>query len=237
MSHHARSSRLIALALATLLLLPAVAPAIEREAVLKRAEVWVEKNTPYSQSGYATTAGDLATRSSKTWRRDCSGFASMCFDIRRADGSTISLDTASLPYHLKPIKKGDLRPGDVILRPKNLVIDGKQVSGGHVVIFVRWVDAQMTRYIGYHERGTKYGTVAQEIRYPYWDMVGFSPYRYKKIENGRLRRSRNWLGPYTPPMTQTTLFALGVQSPSYLNAASAASLSLPEPQTAVPTAP
>lgn len=213
---------LVVLALGVVLVLPSVAGAITRETVLRRGEAWIEKKVPYSQSGYATTAGYVAPASATTWRRDCSGFVSMCLDLRRSDGSAMSLDTAWLPTKLTAItgtssqKKAKLKPGDLIVRPKDLVIDGKRVPYGHAVVFVRWVDEAKTRYVGYHESSGRGSAVAQEITYPFYNEKGFSPYRYPKIEDGRLRKSRTWIGPYSPPLTDLTIFDIGIASPSYV---------------------
>jgi hypothetical protein len=210
--------RFATLALVIVVAMPSAAGAITRETVLRRGEVWVGLKVPYSQSGYATTDGLLAPLSASTWRRDCSGFASMCYDIRRTDGSTLSLDTASLRSRLTTFtgtatqQKSKLKPGDLILRPKDLVVDGKRVPYGHAVIFVRWVDAAKTIYVGYHESSSGKGTVAQEIRYPFWSENGFAPYRYKLVVDGRLRKSRGWLGPYLAPMPENLAPLLGMQS-------------------------
>lgn len=228
--------------LVLVLALPSVAGAITRENVLRRGESWIEKQVPYSQSGYATTAGYLAPRSRTTWRRDCSGFTSMCLDLRRSDGSAMSLDTASLPLRLTKItgttseKKAKLRPGDVIMRPKDLLIDGKRVPYGHAVVFVRWVDAAKTRYVGYHESGGRGGAVAQEIAYPFWSEKGFSPYTYSKIENGRLRKSRKWLGSYSPPLKDLTIFNIGVASPSYATPLTSPLVFSPDAEASLPVA-
>jgi hypothetical protein len=196
LSYIRRSSSLVALALVVALVLPSAALAVTRQAVLQRGEVWVKKKVPYSQRRWATTAGTLLVTDTANahligWRTDCSGFVSMCFGVTRADGSPYSLDTAGLPYRLTKITKGELMPGDVILRPKTSSV------GGHVVVFVRWTDSTKTKYVGYHERGSAYGTVAEEIPYPYRGEKGFAPYRYNKIEETRLRKSRTWYAPLT----------------------------------------
>lgn len=201
-----RSRALIPLVVVLLLALSGAAFAVTREAALLRGEVWVAKKVPYSQSRYAYTSGSLVSASASDpsrigWRTDCSGFASMCLGLVRSDGTPLSLDTATLPSRLTKITKTDLKPGDIILRPKNLVIDGKQVPYGHAVVFVRWVDAAKTTYIGYHQSSSKNGTVAQEITYPFFGDKGYSPYRYKQIEDVRLRKSRTWMGPLAPTTT------------------------------------
>lgn len=174
--------------------LPTMAHAVTREAVLRRGEVWVSRKVPYSQSGYANEAGTVVPSSTLGWRRDCSGFVSMALGFVTSTGTPYSADTASLPYRLEPISKDKLLPGDVILRPKNLVIGGKQVPYGHAVVFVRWTDGTKTSYVGYHESSGQGGAVMSQIRYPFYSEQGFSPYRYKNIENVRLRKSLTWYG-------------------------------------------
>lgn len=192
-----------AIAVAMFVPLLAAAAPVPREAVLARGEVWVSARTPYSQSRYAYLDGSLvptATTSPSTvgYRTDCSGFVSMCFGFTRSDGTPLSLDTASLPYRFNRITKEELRPGDLILRPKNKVVNGVQVPYGHAVVFVRWANVAKTRYVGYHESSSSRGTVAAEIGYPFYGEVGFEPYRYKEIEDVRLRKSRTWVSPLQP---------------------------------------
>jgi hypothetical protein len=200
-------SRRALLALSCVLVVLAAAPisasAVTRAEVLARAETWVAKYVPYSQSRYATLAGDLVpatatSPSSLGYRTDCSGFASMALALTNSWGKPLSLDSATLPHYCTKITKAELKPGDLILRPKDLFIDGKRVPYGHAGVFVRWVDASKTRYVLYHESSSKNGAVAVEMRYPFGSEVGFAPYRYEGIEEQRLRRSRLWYGPVAP---------------------------------------
>lgn len=190
--------------LAVLLATPVFAGAVTREAVLKRGEVWVAKNVPYSQSRYASEAGSLIPTKTASgaltsyqqsrlgWRTDCSGFVSMCYGLVRSDKTPLSLDTATLGSRMTKISASQLKPGDMILRPKNLLINGKQVPYGHAVLFVRWTDSTKTSYVGYHESSSNKGTIAATIRYPFGSEPGFSAYRYNGIEDVRLRKSRRW---------------------------------------------
>lgn len=164
--------------------MPVAADAIPRDTVVARGRVWVDRQVPYSQQRYATVSGDLISAddpaaSSKGYRTDCSGFASLCYDLRRADGTPLSLDTASLPSRLDRIEKGELLPGDLILRPKN------PAAGitGHAVVFVRWTNDARTHYVGIHQSSSAKGTVEQVIQYPFWTSTGFEPYRLKTIED------------------------------------------------------
>lgn len=201
----ARFRMLLPLAVALALVAPSAAAGIAREDVLSRGEGWVAKFVPYSQSRFATVAGALVpdgpSESLFGYRTDCSGFVSMTLALERTDGSPLSLDSATLPYRCTEItgtlaeKKAQLKPGDLILRPKS------SKAYGHVVVFVRWVDTAKTRYVAYHESSSKGGTVAAEIPVTstswFYGESGFKPYRYNKIQDLKLRRSRTWYGPLT----------------------------------------
>lgn len=202
---HAEKFRRVAvvgsLAAMLVLTLSASALAISRVEILRRAEGWIRINVPYSQSRWATLEGSLIPTgtpfaSTRGWRTDCSGFVSMSLNLTTTAGTPRSLDTASLPNVMVKTTKADLKPGDFIIRPKTAV------RSGHVVIFARWIDAKHTRYVGYHQRGTAYGAVANEITYPYGTAEGYSPYRYRGIDGERLRRSLLWRGTVSTTVTK-----------------------------------
>lgn len=193
MSHRGISLRAVTVAALVLaLLVPASASAgvTTRSAVIARARTWVVAGVPYSQSRYARLDGSLVPTSATSpqllgYRTDCSGFVSMALGFKSQKGYPLSLSTATLDNVLIRIKKNDLQRGDVILRPNDLVIDGDRVPYGHAVIFVRWVDAAKTRYICYHESGSRDGAVAAEIRWGtsgFGSAPGFAPYRYAGID-------------------------------------------------------
>jgi hypothetical protein len=215
-STQARRAVMAALVAAFVFAVPSVAFAVSRDAVLARAEKWVVKNVPYSQSRYAKVDGTLIPVGTPSpslygYRTDCSGFGSMSLALAYSSGRPISLDSASLPTRCTEItadtvslQKAKLRPGDLMIKPKT------RTYSGHVVVFVRWVDAARTRYVGYHESGSAVGTVASEIPYPYWNNdTRFRPFRYTAIESTTLRRSRTWYGPLKPTAPiGTRLYAL-----------------------------
>lgn len=165
-------------ALIAAVLVPAAALGISRDTVLARGSVWVAKNVPYSQSRYARVDGSLVPttglsawkQSRRGYRTDCSGFVSMCLGITNG-GYPNSYSTSTFDRVLTAITKTELLPGDVILRQ------------GHVLLFVRWVDASRRAFISYEERGTAYGTVWTTRTYA--DMVswGYRPYRYNRIDD------------------------------------------------------
>lgn len=194
-----RLSRLMVVAIAFSLLVPSVVFSVPREAILGRAERWIVARTPYSMSRYAHASGTLVSASASRpstlgWRTDCSGYVSMSIGLLRTDGTPLSLDTATLPLRMNRISKDQLRPGDIILRSKNAVVNGQRVPYGHAVIFVRWIDAEKKRYVGYHESSSSGKAVATAITYPFGTAPGFAPYRYRAVEEVRLRKSRTWYG-------------------------------------------
>ena len=110
----ARASALsaTALAAASLLLAPVQAHAISRDTVIDRAERWISKKVPYSQS-----------RFHEGYRQDCSGFVSMAWKLERSyTSSTIADRGTRIPF-------SKLKPGDAIVRP-----------GRHVSLFGGWKD-------------------------------------------------------------------------------------------------
>jgi len=169
-------------ALIIVALVPAAALAIPRDEVLARGRVWVQRNVPYSQTRYATVAGDVigATSNGIGYRTDCSGFVSMCWNLRRTDGTPLNLDTAGLDadYLVESIPKDSLEPGDMMLRAKDKVPSGS----GHAVIFVAWADPLHKTYVTYEESGSGVGTVQSLRTYDKSVTDGFRPYRYRRID-------------------------------------------------------
>lgn len=114
-----------------------------------RAQVWVTKDVPYSQS--ATFDG---------YRTDCSGYISMAWGLTRPGLTTYSLRRVG-----DFITKPQLRRGDLLLSPTT-----------HVVLFEKWADAERTHYWGYEE-SSSHGAVYRKIPYPYWPGYGqFRPF-------------------------------------------------------------
>lgn len=192
---HSNTLRVIAcLALLCALALTAVpAVALTPTQVLARARVWINRKVPYSQSRYASIEGTRLPSQTTTYtpslygyRTDCSGFVSMCLDLRYRNGTPRSLDTATLDNVMFKIPKSSLRAGDVILRPNDLVIGGHEVPYGHAVIFVRWVNSSHTRYLGYHQSSSAHGSTSAIIdwgRSGFWTAPGFAAYRCAIVHN------------------------------------------------------
>lgn len=187
-SHHAIALRVLILCcvyLAALCAWPHAASAITRAEVLARGERWIAANTPYSQSRFASLDGSLVATSVANpsrfgYRTDCSGFVSMSLGLTDRAGRPLSLSTATLDDVMRRITKDELLPGDVILRPNDLVIGGKRVAYGHAVIFAGWVDAERTRYVAYHQSSGQRKAVRGEVNWGvsgFWSEKGFAPYR------------------------------------------------------------
>jgi hypothetical protein len=194
MTHRRRIAFLALVALAALLATPSVSLAISRQDVLRRGRVWIDAKVPYSQSRFATDTGALIptttpSPSRQGYRTDCSGFVSMALGLKSSSGLPRSFNTASLDDVLVQIDKEQLKPGDVILRPSDLVISGRRVSYGHAVLFVNWVDAAHTKYVGYHESSSNRGAVRDVISWGtsgFWSASGFAAYRCPLVRE-RLR--------------------------------------------------
>lgn len=95
---------------------------------------------------------------------DCSGFVSRCWRLSEKQ-STSSL--AALCLKLRSLD--DLRPGDALNQP-----------GGHVVLFVKWLDDTQTRFRCYEAE--PFSRVrASERDAPEMLAAGYVPLRYRKI--------------------------------------------------------
>src|SRR5881396_3466623 len=128
---------------------------ISRDEVIRRAQtLWPRGDVAYSM--------DPPFR--EGWRRDCSGFASMCWNIPAGTPgffggmSTVSFVSAGL---VDRIGKADLKRGDAI----GLMGPGTEAAGGHIVIFEAWADPQHESYFGW-EQVSHGGPRRRRIRYP-----------------------------------------------------------------------
>ncbi len=196
-----RAFALTTLALVMVAGIATPAGAISRADVLKRAKVWVSNKVPYSQSRWATVDGVLvpattpkSDQMTKGYRTDCSGFVSMSLDFRSSKGAIYSADTGGLGRLLIKITKSELRPGDVILRPNDLKIDGVRVPYGHAVIFGGWINAAQTEYWALHESSSAKGTVMSKVKYGtsgFGTEQGFAPYRHPGVRE-RIRAPRTF---------------------------------------------
>jgi putative cell wall-binding protein len=138
---------------------PALA-ALSRAQVMARAEVWVNRAIPYSQTGWANAAGDTVSSSKSGWRRDCSGFTSMAWALSYPGQST-----RTFRYVSELTSKAALQPGDVLISYDN-----------HAVLFGGWANPEWTEYFAFemsssasrNSTPTPDGTVIRVTPYPYW---------------------------------------------------------------------
>ncbi len=87
---------------------------ISRDTIIARAQDWVNRAVPYSQSAY--TDG---------YRQDCSGYVSMAWASSQPGHTTYNMQDICTP-----ISRNDMRAGDAILNPNQ-----------HVLLFHYWVDS------------------------------------------------------------------------------------------------
>jgi len=145
----------------------APAHAITRTKVIKRAKHWIKKRVMYSQRGYHGG-----------YRRDCSGFVSMAWKLKK------SYTSSSIRTKAKRISWRKLKPGDAVRRP------------GHVEIFAGWKNKKHRRYVAYEE--STWGKPA--MRKVKTFKRGYSALRYKGIQAARKVRKRPAPKPVLPPI-------------------------------------
>jgi len=121
----------VVIAMTTSLMAPAQAHAITRAKILKRANVCIKKRVPYSQSG-----------TYKGYRRDCSGFVSMSWKLKK------SYTTRTISKRAKRIKISSLKPGDAVL------------IRGHVSVFGGWKNKKKRTYYALEQ--TTWGSHAKK---------------------------------------------------------------------------
>jgi hypothetical protein len=157
----------LASALVALLgLFPTTAHAITRTDVLSRAHTWVARKVTYSQTSHF--AG---------YRRDCSGFVSMAWQLGRSYTSrTIHAVATRVPL-------SKLRPGDAVHTP------------GHVALFVKWTNKAHTRYVAMEE--STWGHPAMHHVRPLGR--GATGLRYRHISDGSIVVAAAPLTGVSPP--------------------------------------
>ena len=141
------------------------AMAMSRSLVLARAQQWVDRVIPYSQTGWANEIGDIVSSPSAGWRRDCSGFTSMGWNLPKPGAST-----RTLHYYATQVTKEALQPGDAMVSYDN-----------HALIFGGWADPQRYSYYAFEmsssqSKATGDGTVIRITPYPYWSWPVDRPY-------------------------------------------------------------
>ncbi len=133
----------------------APAHAITRPKVIKRAKHWIKKRVMYSQSS-----------SYRGYRRDCSGFVSMAWKLKR------SYTSSTIRSKAKRVSWRKLKPGDAVRRP------------GHVEIFAGWKNKKKRQYWAYEE--STWGKPAMRKLKTF--KRGYSALRYKGIKERKVRK-------------------------------------------------
>lgn len=144
---------------------PAIASAkekpLDRKAAIQRAKTWTSARVKYSQKGYRDG-----------YRRDCSGFVSMAWDLPE------NLVTWRIPLVAKRIGKKNLLPGDVLLDHRS--------NSKHVVMFERWANKSKTKIWVLESTGQDgvERAVRRVVPYPYRvNKAYYKPYRYVSMDN------------------------------------------------------
>jgi putative cell wall-binding protein len=182
-------------------MLPTSAFAISRDLVVSRGMVWVNRyqsgsgaktvtGVKYSQSRWAYEDGSMvptsvADPSSKGYRTDCSGFASLSLNLRDSSGHPYSTCTHDMGVggvgqfkgKFAQIAKSQLLPGDLLLKSDAWKIDGS----GHVIVFLGWANTAQTSYwcMEQTSSSTHNGTIYHTRDY---GQAGYRPFRYAGTE-------------------------------------------------------
>jgi hypothetical protein len=121
---------------------------ISRGDIINRAQDWVNRAIPYSQS--ATTDG---------YRQDCSGFVSMAWKSSKPGHTTYNMQDIC-----HRIDRSQLKPGDAILNPNN-----------HVLLFDQWVNGDT--FWQYAEIDWGRIATHNQVSYSYFESNGYFPCR------------------------------------------------------------
>ena len=129
---------------------------VSRKEVLRRGRSWITERVMYSQTEYHRNRYGR-------YRRDCSGYVSMCWLLDR------SYTTATIMQVAHRIPRNQLRPGDALWRRKD--------NSGHIALF-RARDSK-GRVVVWEEYAT-----GQPCRQRTWSRKRestFTPIRYNRI--------------------------------------------------------
>ena len=182
-------------------MLPSAALCIPRDVVIARGMTWVNYvrgvdpkthkkvlGVPYSQARWALESGVPITAkkpapSTIGYRTDCSGFASMCWNLRDSGGHPVSLSTlefgAKGSKRFFPIAKAQLQPGDMVLASSVW-----KAPSPHAIIFAGWVDAKQTKYWALEETTNHaQGVTGSVLHQRDYGQAYFKPYRYSGLDD------------------------------------------------------
>ena len=143
---------------------------------------------PYSQSKWALengtpVAASVTDPSTVGYRTDCSGFASLCWNLRDSKGRPYSESTATFGANGSKkyfqITKAQLIPGDMILAS---AVWG--APGPHAIIFDGWVDAAQTQFWAMEQTSSSShnGTILHARSWADAVARKFRAYRYSELE-------------------------------------------------------
>ncbi|MBN2821682.1 MAG: cell wall-binding repeat-containing protein [Coriobacteriia bacterium] len=170
-ANRSRMGMLVALTVAIVLIGATPASAISRTLVMSRAQQWIDKKIPYTQTGWADETGEIVTSPADGWRRDCSGFTSMAWNLPKTGASTRTLHN-----YATLVTKEALQPGDALV-----------AYDSHAVVFGGWADSLHASYYAYEMSSSQSdktgdGTVCRVTPYPYWGAdTAYKPYRLNGI--------------------------------------------------------
>jgi len=138
-----------------------------RAQIISRALVWVELGVPYNQG-----------KERDGYRTDCSGFISYAWDLKDANGQSISPDTVALGNnYASDISLDDIQGGDII--------NNKRAgNSGHTVLFVSWANDDHTRFMAYEENGGYSKAIQSELTIEYLTNGSFTIKDYENDAPG-----------------------------------------------------
>ena len=186
----------LAVVLLSCALVPATAAAIPRATVIARGKAWLKVvrvdpktgartiGVPYSQGAYALEDGSKVPTNAPDpylagYRTDCSGFVSMCLNLRDSHGRPYSTSTwemganTSALFKLRSVKRAELQPGDIMLKSRVWY----RGPSGHAIIFAGWARADMSEYWALEQTGPK-----TTYRIRAYGQTGYRSFRYEGIE-------------------------------------------------------
>jgi hypothetical protein len=150
----------------------APAHAITRKTVIKRANHWIKKRVKYSQSSYY-----------RGYRRDCSGFVSMAWKLKK------SYTSSTIRHKAKRISWRKLKRGDAVRR------------SGHVEIFGGWKNKKKRTYWALEESTWGKPAMRRVKQFKH----GYSALRYHGITKPKHKKAKaKPVVPITPPSTEPT---------------------------------
>ncbi|MFJ3205797.1 hypothetical protein [Streptomyces sp. NPDC086989] len=137
---------------------------VTREQIISRAKSWVEQEVPYSQ-----TSGWKDEATGGAYRRDCSGFVSMTWQLRT------SLTTETLSSVARRISVNELEPGDALVNETS-----------HALLFGGWTNKAKGDFFYYSEprpggRANKADANIHDYKVAGYFPSSYVPLRYKNI--------------------------------------------------------